>query len=273
MALRQQILAFLATVERKPITSQEKKLTAAQQAKLVPTGGQGGGSGSVHWQSDHLTHTALLLAVSRPADVDREVRLWDSLPYRGSNPPGLPAPGGHHLGSVVGGTFAKIALHFSRGESLTPESEAIIRSWRLTLGSEPPYAQMTMDDGSGRIDYFFHSGRLEDVPVRRLTVLTGEVLLGFSKLLADTYIHENSIKAIQFLDATKPSKLGQEDESTGDHLRQEAGPVPLSDRPLAKGSDSLNASEAICGCDNPQERKASGRDGHCSQNELDLTPS
>ncbi len=259
-------------MERKSIA---KKAAAIQQDGLTPSGGQGGGSGAVHWQSDHMVHTVLSIAASSPSNASHEVRLSDSLPYAGSRPAGLPAPGGHHFGSALGCTFKKLALPFSRGEGLTPESEALVRSWTLTLcnDTDMPYAQLTVDDGTGRVAYFFHKGTLKEAPVRRLTILSGEVLLGFSKLLADTYIHENSIKAIQFLDASKPAKLAQEIENAGDHLCHKASPASYSDRPPATGSDSVNASEATRGRGNSQGCDSPGRDGHCSETELDLTSS
>lgn len=275
MAVRNQILAYLASVEGKSIFSQEKKAAAIQRAGLTPSGGQGGGSGAVHWQSDHLALTALAIAASSPSSAVQDVRLVDSLPYAGSRPAGLPAPGGHHCGSALGYTFEKMALRLSRGEVLTQESEAMVKSWTLTLcnDTDVPYAQLTIADDTGRTAYFFHNGILKEAPVRRLTILSGEVLLGFIKLLADTYIHENSIKAIQFLDASKLAKLGQEDESAGDHLRQEAGPALSSDRPPATGSDSVNAADATRGRGNSQGCDSPGRDGQDSKTELDLLPS
>lgn len=272
MAVRQQVLAYQTSVERKSIA---KKAAAIQQEELTPSGGQGGGSGAVHWQSDHIVHTVLSIAASSPSNASHEVRLFDSLPYVGSRPAGLPAPGGRHFGSALGCIFEKLASRLSKGEPLTPESEAMVRSWTLTLcnDADMPYAQLTMDDGTGRVAYFFHKGTLKESPVRRLTILSGEVLLGFSKLLADTYIHENSIKAIQLLNASKPAKLAQEIENAGNHLCHEAGPASYSDRSPATGSDSLNASEATRGRGNSQECDSPGRDGHCSETELDLTPS
>lgn len=272
MALQKQVLPYWTSVEGK---STAKKLVAAQQDKLLPSGGQGNASGGVHWQSDHMTHVVCLIPASSPSNAPHNARLLDGLPYAGSHPAGLPAPGGHHLGSALGHTLEKLALRFSKGESLTPESEALVRSWTLTLciDADMPYAQLTMDDGAGRAAYFFHKGTLKAAPVRRLTILSGEVLLGFSKLLADTYIHENSIKAIQFLDASKPAKLAQEIENAGNHLCHEATPASFSDRPPATGSDSVNATEATRGRGNSQECDSPGRDGHCSQTELDLIPS
>lgn len=204
---------------------------------LLPKGVQGGRSKSVHLQSDHFVHCTTGISALRPGDAARVARHVDALPYRGSVPKGRPAPGGHRFGSALGKAFETLAIPFSRGEALTPESEAMVNSWELTLCLDPLFAQIKMDDGDGTIACFFHTDDIGRVPIlKRLTILSGDYLLGVSKMLADTYIHENAKAAIQFLDKTKPTKaLAHKTNNAGNFSRKEVPALP---------NDQLRASEA-----------------------------
>lgn len=161
------------------------------------------------------------IAAPRPSEGSRAVQQFDPLPYRGSVPKNLPAPGGHHLGSTLVNHLQTIAGPFSKGQLLTPESEAMVSSWELTLCFDPLFAQIKMNDGSGPVAYFFHADAIRPRPIRHLTILSGEVLLVTGKLLADTYIHQNAIAAVKFLDDTKPGKANQKKEKAG-HILQDA---------------------------------------------------
>ncbi len=184
-------------------------MDALRKDGLVPTAIQGGGVGSVHFDSDHLAHALLMLAPLRPGEAAKLVQELDALPFRNSDPAGHKPPG-HHLGSALAGYLEKLALPFSRGEFLEPQSLEIVKSWQLVICLDQLSAQIMMNDGEGDITYKFGPEYKEREPLSHLIMFSGDLWLTFSTLLADTYIQRNAVRAFQFLGATRPAKAGQE---------------------------------------------------------------
>ena len=225
-----------------PPSSLERRIEALRIGGLVPTAIQGGGVGSVHFDSHHDVHTWLSLASLRPGEAAKLVRDLDALPFRGSDPEGHNPPG-HRLGSALGGYLEELALFFSRGEFLKPDRLEMVKSWEMSICLEQLSAQVIVNNGKEDITYFFAADERARGPLSHIIVFSGDLLLTFSTLLADTYIQRNAVRAFQFLGATQPAKAGQEQENAG-HLRQEV-PALSNDQTHANGPGGLNTPEDI----------------------------
>lgn len=219
MSTGAEVREAVAQVLKVPPSSLERRMDALRKDGLVPTASQGGGVGSVHFQSDHNVHVWLSLAPLRPGEAAKLVRELDALPFRGSDPQGH-KPAGYHLGSALGGSLEELALPFSKGEFLEPQRLEMVKSWTLSICLEPLSAQMTMNNGEEDITYYFVAEDKARGPLSHIIVFSGDLWLTFSTLLADTYIQRNALRAFQFLDATRPAKAGQEQENAGSPKRR-----------------------------------------------------
>ncbi len=214
MATGAEIREAVAKALGKPVSSEERRMENLRLDGLVPTAAQGGGKGSVDFEKDHIGKVWLSLSAPRPGEAAKLVRQLDALPFRGSNPQGHNAPG-WHLGSALGGYLDRLALPFSRGESLDPVSLKTVKSLQFSICLEPLSAQISMNDGDGNITYYFVEENKPRAPMSHIVMFSGEMWTLFSTLLANTYIQQNAVRAIQFLDASKPAKLDQEQENAG----------------------------------------------------------
>ncbi len=202
-------------------------MEALRKDGLVPTGLRGGGEGAALFESDHLSYFWFSLAAPRPNEAASLVRRLDRLPFRGSMPKGV-TPAGYHLGSALGEHLDRLAIPFSRKEFLEPASLEMVKSWELSICLDPLSAQITMNDGKGDVSYFFVDENKPRGPLCQIVMFSGELWLKFSSLLADTYTHHNAVRMVQFLDATKPAKAGQDQDtaapSFSDPSRANAAP-------------------------------------------------
>lgn len=204
MGTTTELQALCAKLDGKPVSALERQWGNYRRDNVIPTAQRGGRSGSVWAEADHSALAILGFAADRPSESSTIVRQLDSLPCRGSIPSGRNPPG-QHLGTALVGLLNEVAVPLSRGEPLSPLCSRMIKTWELSLCPDSGFAQMKMDLGEGVTAFFFHVSNIASVPVRRLTILTGDVLLAVSKLLATTFIHQNALAAVQFLDATKPA--------------------------------------------------------------------
>jgi len=205
-----------ATAEKlnRPPSSYERLMESLRLDNLVPTAAPGGGKGSVDFESDHIVNFWLSLAAPRPSEAAKLVRQLDALPFRGSNPPDH-KPMGWHLGSALGGYLDELALPFSRGEFLQPSSLARVKSWQLSICLDPMSAQIVMEnDDNEDVTYYFVAEDKPRAPLSHIIMFSGDLRLTFSTLLANTYIQQNAVRVVQFLDATRPAKPGQEQDTT-----------------------------------------------------------
>ncbi|MGI4941317.1 MAG: hypothetical protein ACRYHQ_12295 [Janthinobacterium lividum] len=224
----------------KPPSSYERLMESLRLDGLVPTAAQGGGKGSVEFESDHIAAWWLGLPSPRPSLAAKLVRQLDALPFRGSKPQGYKASG-QHLGSALGGYLEQLAGPFSRGEQLNPELLKAVESWQLSICLEPLAAQISMNVGDSHVTYYFTEENTLRAPMFHVVMFSGEMWSLFSTLLANTYIRQNAVRAIQFLDATKPAKLGQGQENAGSLPQEPASstsqfppqePAPLNNQSL-----------------------------------------
>lgn len=212
---------FAAALGQTPV-SRERIAVEIRRAGLAPTAKPGGGRWAVHYEADHCVHNLLSVASLRPSDAPGDIRLLDALAYGGSIPKNSPAPGGQHLGLALVAQLNRLAIPLSKGEPLNSATMAWVKSWELTLCLDPAFAQIKMNNGKGPVAHFFHADDIgRPAPMRRLTILSGDVLLAVARLLADTLIHQNALAAVQFLDATKPA-LSETDQEKAGRILQDA---------------------------------------------------
>jgi len=220
------------------LVSRDRTDAELRRAGLTPTSKPGGGKGAVHFEADHCAHAMLSAVSSRPSDAPDNVRLLDGLSYGGSVPKGLPAPEGDHLGFAIVSHLNRLAVPLSQTGRIDDATLAWARTWELTLCLDPPFAQIKADDGNGLVAHFFHAGDIaRAVPMKKLTVLSGDVLLAVAGLLADTYIHQNALAAVQFLDATKPVASDAEHEKAG-RILQDAPALSVGQTRSSESSGS-----------------------------------
>jgi hypothetical protein len=266
MSTGAEIREAVAKVLGVPASSEVRRMETLRLDNLVPTAAQGGGKGAVEFENVAHVHYWLSLPSPKPGEAAKLVRQLDALPFRGSSPHGNKAPG-WHLGSALGATLEKLAVPLSRGETLDPASWKIVQSWQMSVCLEPLSAQISMNDGDGIITYYFAQEYKPRAPMSHIIMFTGQMLMIFGNLLANTYIRQNAARAIQFLDATKPAKLGQEREDVGSRQREPTPPtnqfppqepVPLNEPVPAKGAGGISTPEGIREDDGYQHALSAG---------------
>lgn len=232
-----------ATALGETLASRERTDTELRRAGLTPTSKPGGGKGAVHFEADHCVHAVLSAVAARANDAPGNVRLLDGLRYGGSVPKGAPAPEGDHLGFALVSHLNRLAVPLSRTGRLDDAELAWARSWELTLCLDPAFAQIKANDGNGLVAHFFHAGDIgRAVPMKKLTVLSGDVLLAVAGLLAHTYVQNNALAAVQFLDATKPPATTTEHKEAGNILA-DAPAVCVGQTRSSESSDVHQAAE------------------------------
>ena len=258
----------------------ERELRALREAGWTPAGRPGGGVGAAHYSKSHLSRVLMGFAGARHSDAPDAVEKLRCLPFRRVlNPPttkeALPTfedePIEPALEDQLGNWLRGLAARYKERMQWTPELVAKVKTFEMQLCVEQPHAIIKY--GPEQKTVYLYAADPKPTPVlRRYTVLTGDVLLAAAEMLADTEIHQDTLNAVKFLDATKRANAGQGQNDAEHHLRHEAGSASLDGRPLAKGSDAHNASEANGEREALQGCEASSRDGHHSTNKLDFVP-
>jgi len=198
--------AFAATIGE-PYTALHRMISSKLKPKgLTPDNPRGRGKNTIHCQVEHLWRLPLGFSAKRLNEVVETTHVFETMPYRGSMPDGLPPPASS-LGLALYRITETLAGPLSMGQEMPPHVAAMVGSWELALCKDMLEAQITMDDGSGPVVYCFAAEDAPSTPpMRSLTIYGGNVLLTIAKLLADTYVHENTVTAIQFLDHTKSGR-------------------------------------------------------------------
>jgi len=209
-------------------STMDRYLRADRSASFVPSGGRGGGKNSAHFEDYDLAKVLMSLAGLQPSDGPEAIRQLRGLPYRGSrNHPDV-APPLPTLEDQITYWINKVALPYTRGEHWLPESLEVLRSWQMQLCLNPRAAIIQVGVGPAPAVHIYAADATEGPAMRRLTLLTGDVLLACGELYADTVIQRNAVECVQFLDATKPAKAGRDQDtatpSFSDPSRANAAP-------------------------------------------------
>ena len=247
MATGKQVIERLAPLTGLRPATLDRQLRAQRLAGQLPAGLPGGGKLSAHFETHHLAAVLIGLAGPMPSDAPEAAVALRSMPYRGTqNPPRdvsqpLPMKFEDQLVEWIDG----IAAALGRGHPADDPGFAPIRSIKLGLCLNPLQAIITVGpDGPDQTTIIYAANPEMPFAVRRLTILSGDLLMAAGELVADSIEQNAAIAAVQFLGKTQPAKATPGQESA-ENLRQEAS-APFRSQPRANGTDrTSNTPEGI----------------------------
>lgn len=207
----------------------ERLLRALREAGLLPVGKPGGGKGSAHYDAYNFAYILLGLAGLMTSDAPEAVLALRSLPLRGQQPKPVKAKSAlPTLEDQLAAWIKNAGAARRHGAAWDPEAEAVLRSWTMELCLNPLHAIITAQTGEGETVIVYAAEPTDSVPgVRRLTVISGDVLLAVGELLADTEKQLDQARA----------NASPESKNAG-HPCQKV-PALLGDQPRANGTGSV----------------------------------
>lgn len=233
MSTAAQVIDRLAPLLGQLPSTVDRYLRADRSARFVPSGGRGGGKNSAHFEDHDIAKVLMSFAGLQPSDGPDAIRQLRGLPYRGSqNHPDV-APPLPTLEDQIADWIRKVARPYTLGEHWLPDSLEILRSWQIQLCLNPRSAIIQFGVGDAPAVHIYAADATEGPAMRRLTLLTGDVLLACAELYADTVIQRNAVACVQFLDATKPAKVSQERENAGNP--RQGVPASIGNQPTPMG--------------------------------------
>ncbi len=229
----------------------ERLIRALRVARLLPLGKPGGGKGAAHYGAIHLAYILVGHAGQLPSDAPEAVRALRSLRWmRHPLPEGVlePLP---TLEDMLADWIVRAGRARREGGAWLPESEAVLRSWTMQLCLNPIQAIITVrrEDGKKHAIVYTNDPMAPHPGVRRLTVISGDVLLAVGELLADT---EKQLATTPSLLDQAHAKASPESKSAG-HPRQ-GTPTLSKGQTRATGSSGVlaDALDVTCGLKGPQ---------------------
>ena len=217
----------------------ERLLRALREAGLLPFGKPGGGKGSAHYDAYHLAYILLGLAGLAPSDAPEAVLALRSLPFFG--PPSMPEgvkPPLPTLEDQLADWIKGAGAARRHDATWFLEDKAVLQSWTMQLCLNPLHALITIQpkEGEDEIQILYAADPEASVPgVRRLTVISGDVLLAVGELLADTE-KQLATSTPSFLDQAR-ANASLESKSAG-HPCQRV-PTLSGDQPRANETGSV----------------------------------
>ena len=215
----------------------ERLLRALREAGLLPVGKPGGGRGSAHYDAYHFAYILLGLAGLMTSDAPEAVLALRSLPFRGQQPEPVGAKSAlPTLEDQLADWIKNAGAAPRHGAAWTPEAKAVLRSWTMELSLNPLHAIITAQTGEGETVIVYAAEPTDSVPgVRRLTIISGDVLLAVGELLVDTE-KQLATSTPSFLDQAR-ANASPESKSAG-HPCQRV-PTLSGDQPRANGTGSV----------------------------------
>jgi hypothetical protein len=137
-----------------------------------------------------------------------------------------------------------IAEALGRGYPASDPGFDPIRSMKLALCLNPRQAIVTVGpDGPGQTTIVYAADPGPTLAMRRLTILSGELLMAAGELLADSNEQIAAIECMQFLASSQPAKAGAGQKYAGSARTE---PASFRDQPRANETDpESSAAEGI----------------------------
>ena len=245
-----------------PLAWVEGVLRILRQEGFLQTGGRGGGKSAVHYDSRQFALIMLALAAPRLAEVVPAVKLLKDLPFQEEIPAGISHEPFPILQEQVANWIENAAVARRLGKPWTDDGLRRLLAWQINVCLEVGVAFITYEPAQGeRIDTVYAKGPVLYPSLRRHTILTGEVLLAFGELWADTQLERERL-AIR----ASSAKAGSENKNADTSPKV---PASSTNQFPAKGSGAVASSEAN-GETASGEVSVSGGTGHDSMHEPDL---
>ncbi len=211
----------------------ERLLRALQVAGLLPKGQPGGGrKGAAHLKDLHLSYVMLGCAGLQPSEAPDAVRSLRSVPWRWTNNAsqdvGAALP---TLEDMLAYWIDRVAQPYRQGGQWFPGALVVLRSWQIQLCLAPLHAIITVQTTAGETTHVYAADPTLAPGLRRLTILSGDVLLAAGELLADTEKHL-ALTTPSFLDQVR-ANASLESNNAG-HPRQGV-PASMNDQPTPMG--------------------------------------
>ena len=208
----------------------ERQLRAQRLAGQLPTGRPGGGKFSAHFEAQHFTNIILGLAGPEPSAAPDAAESLRSLPFRPDQSHLSPRAKFAPLPTLedqIANWIGWIAGAYRRGGQYQRYLVPTFARWSMSLCLNPRWVfiQDIVKRADGEsVHHIVYGLENSGCALRRVTVISGELMLFAGKLLAAS--HEQIEAIVAKVSSTQPASTAAEQESAG-NLRQEA-PAPSS---------------------------------------------
>lgn len=210
----------------------ERLLRALQVALLLPIGRPGGGKkGAAHLNELDFAYVLLGFAGSQPSEAPDAVRRLRTLPWRGTqNPPSNVGEALRTLEDQLAYWIEKAGAARRNDAEWDPDARDTLLSWTMQMCLNPLHAIITVQTKAGLTTHLYAADPTPPPGIRRLTILSGQVLISVGELLADTQKLTKSTPS--FLDQVR-ANASPESNDAG-HPRQGV-PASIGNQPTPMG--------------------------------------
>ncbi len=209
MATAAEVIERLAPLTGLLPSTLDRQTRAQRLADQLPTAGHGGGRyRSRHYDAHHLTAVLLGLAGAQPSDAPEAFAALRSMPYRGTqNPQPDVSPPLPTFEDQLADWIRNGAAAYRTGKAAADACYALFRTMELALCLNPRQAIINIGPGGpGQTTIIYAANPDMPFALRRLTILSGDLLMAAGELVADTIEQHDAIACVQFLASTQPAK-------------------------------------------------------------------
>lgn len=239
MSTGPQVLERLAPICRMHLATGERYFAELRAAGIIPKSGKGGGKSAVHFESLHIAYAILSFGAPQPGGaVDAAKRLGELWPVEDKTP---------SLLYFLTNKITDRAKHVLHGDTKYLSDPA--QGWELTLCLDPLEAWMswTAKDGSEqRLRYAVKQP--DQYPLlrgflppeinrglRRLTIITLDVLNAAAELWADTIARQQNLPI-----PTAPAAETENAALAGAAPIQDRNPIPATSKREHRGERGIS---------------------------------